>query len=132
MTPVKHAMNSAAKFGGFWGNYIHIHDWFDATKQHTGDWTHRALRHHSQGVQQAIKKFGHAVTIVVDSDPDNIRCVPVKSIAEQHIIEDCGFIPTVKDWLSCIQPKPWMLMAPRQSEPKKIVVMNEKKKKGTK
>jgi hypothetical protein len=25
--------------------------------------------------------------------------VPVKLIAEQHVIEDCGFIPTVQDYL---------------------------------
>ena len=34
--------------------------------------------------------------------------IPVRSIAEQHIREDLGFIPSVQDWLSSIKPKPWM------------------------
>ena len=34
--------------------------------------------------------------------------VPVRSIAEQHVREDLGFIPSVQDWLKEIQPKSWM------------------------
>lgn len=35
--------------------------------------------------------------------------VPVKLIAEQHILEDLnGQIPSVKDWFSLIQPQRWM------------------------
>jgi len=41
MTPFKHAESSAKKFGGLPEDYIKIHDWFDETKQYTGDWTHR-------------------------------------------------------------------------------------------
>ena len=36
------------------------------------------------------------------------KIIPVRSIAEQHIREDLGFIPTVQDWLKEIVPKPWM------------------------
>jgi len=105
MTPVKHAQSSAGKFGGKWMDYIQIHDWFDETKQYTGDWTHRALRHHSAGVQWCIEKFGHAI---LNSDA---QLVPIKIIAEQHLMEDCGRIPTVSDWLGCLSkfPERWML-----------------------
>jgi len=61
MTPWKHAESTARKWGGSPSDYVHIHDWFDETKQFTGDWTHRALRHHSAGIQWAIDKFGHVV-----------------------------------------------------------------------
>jgi hypothetical protein len=36
------------------------------------------------------------------------RVVPVRFIGEQHVKEDCGFIPTVADWLKHIQAQPWM------------------------
>ena len=61
MTPWKHAESSVQKWGGSPSDYIALHDWFDETKQFTGDWTHRALRHHSAGVQWAIEKFGHTI-----------------------------------------------------------------------
>jgi hypothetical protein len=88
MTPYKHAQGSVAKWGGSPEDYIELHDWFDETKMFTGDWTHRALRHHSAGIQWAIQKFGHAIKISTG------HAIPTKLIAEQHIMEDCGFIPT--------------------------------------
>lgn len=105
MTPYKHAQSSAAKWGGDPMDYIEIHDWFDETKAFTGDWTHRALRHHSAGVQWAIERFGH---YILNSKNQKI---PTKIIAEQHVIEDCGFIPTPSDYLSLLTktPKRWML-----------------------
>ena len=55
MTPYMHAVSSAKKFGGQPEDYIEIHDWFDCTKQYTGDFTHRAMRHHSAGIQWCIQ-----------------------------------------------------------------------------
>ena len=105
MTPYKHAQSTAHKFGGCPEDYIEVHDWLDCTKQYTGDYTHRALRHHAAGVQWAIAQFGHSIMNSTGV------FVPMKSIVEQHIIEDCGFIPMVSDWLSPIKKNPaaWML-----------------------
>jgi hypothetical protein len=105
MTPYKHAQSSAAKWGGTAEDYIALHDWFDETKMFTGDWSHRALRHHSAGVQWAIERFGHAI-LNSKNQP-----IPTKVLAEQHIIEDCGFIPTPKDYLLPLveNPHKWML-----------------------
>lgn len=111
MTPVKHAESSAKKWGGTWEDYIELHSWFDETKQYTGDWTHRALRHHSAGVEWAIEKFGHTI---VNSKGQH---VPTKVLAETHIQEDCfGRIPTPYDWLKCLKNKPdeWMLRIQRE------------------
>lgn len=111
MTPYKHAESSVKKFGGVPEDYIEIHEWFDETKQYTGDWTHRAMRHHAAGVQWAIEKFGHCV---VNTDK---RIIPVKLIAEQHVMEDCGFIPTIQDWLKPVleSPRDWMLKVQKRS-----------------
>ncbi|MBT3510767.1 MAG: hypothetical protein HN472_14620 [Nitrospina sp.] len=105
MTPYKHAESSASKWGGCPEDYILIHDWFDETKQYTGDFTHRALRHHSAGVQWCIEKFGHSLT------NSSNRNIPVKLIAEQHVFEDCGYIPTPQAWLKPVaeNPQRWML-----------------------
>jgi len=105
MTPYKHAESTAAKQGGSPEDYIALHDWFDETKQYTGDWTHRAMRHHAAGIQWAIQEFGHTI---INGEG---KRVPVKTIAEQHVMEDCGFIPTISDWMSPASHSPdaWML-----------------------
>jgi len=36
------------------------------------------------------------------------RVVPVRLIAEQHIFEDLGRVPSFADWVRCIKPEPWM------------------------
>jgi len=105
MTPYKHAQSSFQKWGGSPEDYIRLHDWFDETKAFTGDWTHRALRHHSAGIQWAIKEFGDTIENSLHQK------IPTKLLAEQHVLEDCGFIPTPQDFLSVLakNPKDWML-----------------------
>jgi hypothetical protein len=112
MTPYHHAVSSAKKFGGVPEDYIELHDWFDETKAHTGDFTHRAVRHHAPGIQWAIEKFGHTIK---NSDGKQI---PTKLIGEQHVIEDCGFIPTIQEWLKPLlkSPEDWMLKVARKHE----------------
>ena len=112
MSPFYHAQSSAKKFGGLPEDYIAIHDWFDETKQYTGDWTHRAMRHHAAGIQWAIEKFGHSV---INSEGN---AVPVKIIGEQHMMEDCGRIPTVQDWMEGLRSNPaeWMLRVQKKSK----------------
>ena len=119
MTPLMHAQSSVHKWAGHWSDYIAIHDWFDETKVYTGDWTHRAMRHHSAGIQWAIEKFGHAI---VNSSGHTIA---TKMIAEQHVIEDCGFIPTPKDYLSVIgkNPADWMLKVGKKSKTEEMVLV---------
>jgi hypothetical protein len=63
---------------------------------------HRALRHHSEGIFWAEEKFGVYIT---NSDG---KMVPVRAIGEQHVIEDIGFIPTIKDYLDNMQQVNWM------------------------
>ena len=108
MTPYKHAESSANKWGGIAEDYLYIHRWFDETKAFTGDWTHRALRHHSAGIEWACKILGDVVPVYVLGKE---RKIPTRQVAEQHVLEDCGFIPTPQDWLRGLvkHPDEWML-----------------------
>jgi len=116
MTPWHHAVSSANKHGGKAEDYLKIHDWFDASKAHYADFRHRAMRHHSAGIFECEAVFG--ATIVNSND----KPVPVRLLGEQHVREDCGFIPTVADWLSCIQPKPWMEKVAVRSRHVEVVI----------
>ena len=105
MTPWLHAKSSVKRWGGEPTDYIALHDWLDETKQFTGDWTHRAMRHHSAGIQWTVERFGHSIR------NSKGKLIPTKMLAEEHIVEDCGFVPTPQDWLSALKGNPdkWML-----------------------
>lgn len=100
--PYHHAVSSARIYGGTPEDYQTIHDWFDASKEHLADFRHRALRHHTQGIFEAERVFGHTIT---NSDG---RPIPVRWIGEQHVREDLGRIPSAADWLRAIAPQGWM------------------------
>ena len=100
--PLKNAQSSARKFGGRAEDYLPIHNWFDESKAFLGDFRHRALRHHAEGIFLAQKLFGVAI---VNSDG---KQVPVRYVGEQHVREDLGRIPTAQDWLLQIEPQRWM------------------------
>lgn len=98
-----HAMSSAKKWGGVKEDYLPIHDFLDSTKAHMANVRHRALLHNSWGIFLCEQIFGHAV---INS---NGREVPVRYIAEKHVQEDCGFIPSVQDWLKhLVISESWM------------------------
>lgn len=104
--PMHHAARSAALFGGREEDYQRIHDWMDASKAHLPDLRHRALRHHSEGIYLCEAIFGVAIT------NSQGRRVPVRQIAEQHVLDDLGWIPSVKDWLQHLHIQPWMTRTP--------------------
>lgn len=100
---VFHAQSSVRIWGGTPEDYQPIHDWFDATKELFADCRHRALRHHSHGIFEAERLFGHAILNSAG------KTVPVRYIGEQHVREDCGGrIPTIADWLEGLPIKSWM------------------------
>lgn len=100
--PYHHSLSSCRKFGGKWTDYIKIHDFFDETKAHFPDMRHRALRHHAEGIFWCEEKFG---TVITNSDG---KQVPVRFIGEQHVMEDLGWIPTIKDYLEQMNQAGWM------------------------
>jgi hypothetical protein len=75
----------------------------DSSKEHLALFVHRAYRHHTAGIYDAERHFGHSLTNSAG------RVVPIRWIGEQHVREDCqGRIPSMADWLRWIQPEPWM------------------------
>lgn len=105
--PLVHAKSSAKKFGGVPEDYIHIHNWFDATKAWIAHSSHRMFRHHSEGIFQCEREFGEYFK---NSEG---KTVYTRYVGEQHVKEDCfGYIPTAKEWLDAMQSKEkpmWML-----------------------
>ena len=101
-TPYHHSLSSVKKWGGTVEDYLPIHDWFDQSKEHFGDFRHRALRHHSQGIYEMERAFGATITL------SSGKTIPTRPIGEQHVIEDLGYIPSIKDWFSNIQAQSWM------------------------
>ena len=104
--PYHHAERSARLFGGEAADYLAVHDWFDESKAHLADVRHRALRHHSEGIFLCESLFGPTLT---NSEG---RAVPVRLVGEQHVKDDLGWIPTVKDWLENLRMQPWMGATP--------------------
>ena len=100
--PYTHAVSSAKQFGGEASEYIKFHDWMDQSKSHIADVRHRCILHSSFGIFLGEQFFG---AIFKNS---NGRDIPVRSILEQHVLEDLGFIPTVQDYLCCMKCESWM------------------------
>lgn len=100
-----HALSSVKKWGGEPSDYIAIHSWFDASKQSFGDFRHRAMRHHTDGIVIAIQLFGDSTGCITLSTG---RTIPVRWVAEQHVVEDMGRLVTPQDWCECIVAQPWM------------------------
>ena len=101
--PFYHAQRSARLFGGAPEDYLAIHSWFDESKAFMPDLRHRALRHHSEGIFLCEKIFGVTISNC------NGKPVPTRSVGEQHVQDDLGWIPTLKDWLCHLEVQPWML-----------------------
>jgi hypothetical protein len=97
-----HARASVKRYGGIPEDYIKIHDFFDSTKAAYPDTKHRAILHNSFGCYIAELVFGH---VILNSDGKEVH---VRNIAEDHIMEDCGFIPTIEQWLKDLPAQDWM------------------------
>lgn len=102
MKPWLHAKSSAAKYGGKPEDYIDIHNFMDSSKASLADVRHRAVFHSSFGIFLVERVFGVCVTNSAG------KAVSVRDIAEQHVVEDLGFIPTMEQWLRNMKIEPWM------------------------
>lgn len=102
MKPLYHANVSVKKYGGTVEDYMPIHDFFDSSKACLPDVRHRSLLHSSFGIFLIERVFGSYIT---NSDGKRI---PVRDIAEDHVIQDMGYIPTVEKWLKNMPIEDWM------------------------
>src|SRR4051812_9808429 len=103
-----HAVSSQRKWGGRGEDYLPVHEWVDATKQHCGDFRHRALRHPRPGVDEGEPLFGVPLRLPAPGTGDSLKYTPPRWVGEQHLLEDFGFLPTLGAWLECFQPREWM------------------------
>jgi hypothetical protein len=101
-----HAQSTARKFGGTPEDYIEIHEFLDGSKMTFGDVRHRALLHNTWGIWMVQQMFGRV--IMIEKKHGGKKPVAVREIAENHILEDLGFIPEVGDWLNNMDMKVWM------------------------
>jgi hypothetical protein len=102
MKPLLHAKSSVRKYGGDVRDYLPIHDFIDSTKAAMPDVRHRAILHSAFGIFLVEKVFGTYITNAQGKD------VSVRDLAEDHVIEDLGFIPTMEHYLKNMQIQPWM------------------------
>lgn len=105
--PFIHAKSSVARFGGQRSDYQKLHDLMDETKASHASMRHRAIFHSSYGIYLIEKILG--LTIV---NSDGVE-VSTRDIAEWHVIEDLGKIPSIDEWLSEMTEKSWMSGAKR-------------------
>lgn len=102
MKPYLHANASVSKYGGSVEDYIEIHEFIDSTKAHHADVRHRALLHNSYGIYLCERIFGRLIT------NSSGKQVSVRDVAEDHIKEDLGWIPSVSDYLKVMKLEKWM------------------------
>jgi len=102
MKPYLHAKVSAKKYGGVADDYVEIHNFIDSSKATYANVRHRAVLHSSFGIYLAEQVYGVHFTNSAGKE------VSTRDIAEEHIIQDLGFIPTVEDWMGNITLQPWM------------------------
>ena len=99
-----HAERAAKKWGGTPENYIEIEEFIDSSKRIIGDVRHRSMYHHTEGVWLCQKIFGRTITV----GADHPREVPVRLIAELHIMQDLGWIPSPSDYIKGMPVMQWM------------------------
>ena len=97
-----HARSSARRWGGQPEDYLAIHEKMDSTKSAHAEVTHRCVFHSAFGIYIIEDIFGRTIT---NSDGKEVF---VRDVAEQHVLEDLGFIPSLSDWLKEMPCKPWM------------------------
>jgi hypothetical protein len=108
-----HARSSARRWGGKAEDYLAIHEKMDSTKSAHAEVTHRCVFHSAFGIYIIEDIFGRTLT---NSDGKEVF---VRDVAEQHVLEDLGFIPSLSDWLREMPAQPWMAGARKM--PMKIV-----------
>lgn len=100
--PYIHARSSARRFGGIPEDYMDIHNLMDDSKSSVADVRHRAVFHSAYGIFIVEKMFG-----ATRENADG-KTYSVRDIAEQHVLEDLGFIPSLEQWLKDMPIEPWM------------------------
>ena len=90
--------------------YIPIHEFIDSSSSAFPDIRHRAILHNSFGCHLVERVFGSYAT-----NSDGLMYSP-RTIAEEHIQDDLGFIPTLSHYLNNMTLQKWMSGTRKSSE----------------
>jgi hypothetical protein len=102
MKPFLHSRIHVKKYGGVPADYADIDDFIDSTKAAVPDVRHRAVLHSAFGCFLVEKIFGRT-----RYNSDGKEYSP-RDVAEDHIQQDLGFIPTMEMYLNNMAIQPWM------------------------
>jgi len=102
MKPYHHSNIHAKKYGGVPDDYADIDDFIDSSKQAVADVRHRAILHSAFGCFIVESVFGRTR---VNSDG---KTYSPRDVAEDHIQQDLGFIPTMEQYLNNMTIQTWM------------------------
>ena len=97
-----HGKIHAKKYGGTPNDYADIDDFIDSSKQAVADVRHRAILHSAFGCYIVEQMFGRT-----RRNSDGKEYSP-RDIAEDHILQDLGFIPSMEQYLNNMTIQPWM------------------------
>jgi hypothetical protein len=116
MNSWNHAQSAARKWGGKPEDYIEVEEFLDSSKEVLGDVRHRAIYHHTSGVWLCQRIFGRVITVTKKNGTGSVE-VPVRMIAERHILEDLGWLPSPADYIKGMPIAPWMSGSQRKELP---------------
>jgi hypothetical protein len=102
MKPYLHGKIHAKKYGGVPADYADIDDFIDSSKAAVADVRHRAILHSAFGCFVVERTFGRTR---INSDGKEYS---PRDVAEDHIQQDLGFIPTMEMYLGNMTIQPWM------------------------
>ena len=102
MHPYDHARSSVKLHGGRWQDYFAYHHYLDSSKAALCHFTHRALKHHIEGVAAARQIFGD---LIANSDGVDVS---TETLGRQHLAEDCRMLPSASDWVTGFDPPDWL------------------------
>jgi hypothetical protein len=102
MKPYLHGRIHAKKYGGKPEDYADIDDFIDSSKAAFADVRHRAILHSAFGCFIVEKVFGRTR---VNSDG---KTYSPRDVAEDHCIQDLGWLPNVNHYLENMQIQEWM------------------------
>lgn len=116
MNSWNHAQSAARQWGGTPEMYIAVEEFIDSSKEIIGDVRHRAMYHHTAGVWLCQRIFGRVLEIP-RRNAEGVIQVPVRLVAERHILEDLGWLPSPADYIAGMPIAGWMSGAKRKSLP---------------
>ena len=109
-----HARIHEKKYGGLPSDYIDIDEFIDSSKTAVADVRHRAILHSAFGCQVVERVFGRTR---LNSEGKEYS---TREVAEDHILQDLGFIPTMENYLNNMQVQPWMSGTEKRNSGSKI------------